>query len=280
MVRCIAPIVVALLLFGCAPRSAPGASVSQGRANRGYLQGGVALPERGEGFVRARPGERTRFGLPLLVRTLQRAFASAHRGVPGGHPMRVGDLSYRHGGRHPRHGSHRSGRDADLIFHATDLEGRSVRGRGWVRYDRFGVGQESEEHGGGIFRFDDARNWAFVRSLVMDPEAKVQWLFVSRGIKARLLRYAARHEPNREAIFRATWVLHQPSRGNPHADHFHLRIACGADQRALGCRDYGPMWPWLRDDATKGAAVVTPYDDAFLVEALLGPLGPVQLVRR
>ena len=63
--------------------------------------------------------------------------------------------------------------------------------------------------------------------LVMDDEARVKWLFCSNELKARLLRYAARHERSPQAVVRATWVLHQPSRGDPHDDHFHLRVGCG-----------------------------------------------------
>jgi len=274
--------VVFFLLLGCAPAVPPDAPASRGKANGGWLENGVPVPEEGPGWVRARPGEGTRWGTPRLVEAVTGAATSVHETRPGGAPLRVADLSYRNGGRHPRHNSHRSGRDADLIFYATDLEGRSIRGRGWVAYDRFGVGREPEDFGGQTVLFDTERNWELVRSLVLDDTAKVQWLFVSRGLKARLLRYAIEHEPNREAIFRASWVLHQPRRGNPHADHFHVRVACGAHQRALGCRDYGPLWPWLRDDVEKpaSAAPVDAIDDRALVDALLGPGGRSWIARR
>jgi hypothetical protein len=113
-------------------------------------------------------------------------------------PLRIGDLSSPHGGRHDRHGSHRAGRDADVIFYATDAAGTPTRGRGWLAYDRFGAAREPLEDGrpGRVFFFDDARNWAFVRALLLDPAARVQWLFVSSGVKARLLRYAPRTSPS------------------------------------------------------------------------------------
>ena len=104
----------------------------------------------------------------------------------------------------------------------------------------------------------------------MDSQARVQWLFVSNGIKARLLRYAARHEPNRDAIYRARAVLHQPSRGNPHADHFHVRVTCDARERLLGCQDWGPDWPWLRQGAgTDATAPGSTWTDEALVDALM-----------
>lgn len=256
------------LAAACAVPVPNGAAVSHGTSADGWLQHGVALPDEGPGYVRARPGEGTRYGTPRLLAALTRAAGKVAEEVPGTEPLRVGDLSYQYGGRHPRHHSHRSGRDADLIFYATDLEGRPSRGRGWVAYDRFGTGVEPGERGGEVFLFDVARNWEMVRTLVLDEAAQVQWIFASRGLKSRLLAYAAEHETDREAIFRATWVLQQPSGGNPHADHFHVRVACGPEQRALGCRDRGPIWPWLADSMLK-AGLSPSLDDTALMRAML-----------
>ena len=69
-------------------------------------------------------------------------------------------------------------------------------------------------------------------------------------------------------------VLHQPRRAHPHDDHFHIRIGCGAEQRALGCQDRGPIWPWWTDEAIKNETN-DPLDDAALVHALLDPEEPV-----
>lgn len=259
-------------LVACVPASQSD-SISFGTTSNGMLVRGVPLPDRGPGFVRARPGESTRAGTPALVAALTRAAAAVDAAHPGGAPLRIGDLSSPRGGRHVRHGSHRAGRDADVIFYATDAAGTPTRGRGWLAYDRFGTAREATEGGppGRVFFFDDARNWAFVRALLLDPDARVQWLFVSNGIKSRLLRYAASHETEREAIYRARAVLHQPSRGNPHADHFHVRVACGVRERRLGCRDWGPEWPWLRlGPAHDSHEPATAWTDDVLVDALLG----------
>jgi penicillin-insensitive murein endopeptidase len=170
-------------------------------------------------------------------------------------PMRVGDLGYICGGRHPRHGSHRSGRDVDIIFYAVDAQGRATRGRGWVAYDRFGTPQGARRDEEMVF-FDEARNWEFVERMVLDEEARVQWLFVSRGVKARLLRYAVASGADPEAIFRASLVLQQPSRSTPHADHFHVRIYCAEHERSLGCLDRGPTWPWHRRSLDEAPACI------------------------
>ncbi|MBO6939551.1 MAG: penicillin-insensitive murein endopeptidase [Deltaproteobacteria bacterium] len=270
-----APITTGLLLLvlGCAPAVAPGTSVSVGKSNDGWLLRGVPMPDRGIGYVRARPGEETRYGIPRLVQVIERAAASVDAAFPGTPPLRVGDLSYPRGGRHPRHGSHRSGRDVDLIYYATTPTGRPVQGRGWVAYDRFGMGREPDEHGGAHMALDVARNWHLVRTLLADEDAQVQWIFCSAGVKARLLEHAIANEPSRAIVFRAAWVLHQPRRAHPHDDHFHIRIGCGAEQRALGCQDRGPIWPWWTDEAIKNETNEA-LDDAALVHALLDPVDP------
>ena len=184
----------------------------------------------------------------------------------------MGDLSSVSGGIHPRHGSHRSGRDVDVIFYATDDAGRATQGRGWLSYDRFGLARESHPpagvRAGGLYNLDVARNWQFVRSLLTDREVEVQWIFCSNGVKAQLLRHAALHEPDPDVLLRASWILHQPSSGNPHADHFHIRVYCGPTQSALGCIDDGPRWAWLGDEAFKSPEAVDAADDAALLEAM------------
>lgn len=250
--------------------------------NAGLLRGGRALARSGTGFVLARPTDPTRYAAPTLLGALDRALASVAERFPGTPAMRVGDLSYELGGRHPRHGSHRSGRDADVIFHAMDAAGMPVPGSGFRGYDRFGV---ATRHAAMLAEpvpsrapvlFDVARNWHFVRTLLLDEQGLVQWIFCSRGIKARLLEYAIAHEPDPDALVRAATVLHQPSEGRPHDDHFHIRVLCSAEDRSAGCTDYGPVWPWLRDSVEKlGVGDPEALDDATLVRLLLEDLPPL-----
>lgn len=244
-------------------------TVSVGTTGEGWLAHGVALPDEGPGFVRARRGEGTGYGSPSLIDAIENAAAKVSQRHPGGAPLVVGDLSSANGGRHHRHASHESGRDADLLFYATDVAGRSVRAQGFLAYDRFGLGMPRHGEAPREDRFfDDARNWALVTALLNDESNQVQWIFCSRGLKARLLRWAESHGASRDDLFRASWVLQQPSHGAPHDDHFHIRIRCTARDNALGCRDRGPLWTWLRghDDPAAGDAP----NDATLVRALLG----------
>jgi len=225
----------------------PGQTISVGSADHGYLHDAIRLEDRGEGYQRLRPHDRTQYGTPTLVGAIERAAREVAHAFPAGPPLRVGDLSRHHGGSHARHRTHRSGRDADLLFFARDAAGLTASSNAWLRFDRFGFAVLP----GKSFRFDDARNWQLVRSLIMDDEARVKWLFCSNELKVRLLRYAARHERSPQAVVRATWVLHQPSRGESHDDHFHLRVGCGPKERRLGCEEQAPHWPWLSDPARK-----------------------------
>lgn len=269
------------LASGCASARDSGAALigSRGRPNLGWLERGVAIAEKGPGFVRARPGEDTRWGTPTLVGAIVRA-AESVRAQLGGEPLRVGDLSARRGGRHERHGSHRSGRDVDLIPYVVDASGRSAPGRGFLSFDRFGVALMSTESDVdasaplvGLRMLDLRRNWLLVRALLTDDHAQVQWIFCSKGVKASLLRYAAEHETDPELLVRASYVLHQPSEGRAHDDHFHVRVMCTPEEIAAGCDDYGPVWPWLPLSwRTQPFAGVVTNDDASLIHALMDDL--------
>lgn len=260
----------------------PDMAASVGTVNDGSLRRGQSFPRTALGVERARPEDPTAFGTPGLVGAVTRAGAVVATAFAGTAPLRVGDASWPGGGAHPRHRSHRAGRDVDVLFYARDGAGNSVRGTGFVAFDRFGVGQHRHavsspetagDAGAGVIPagplfFDDARNWAFVRALLTDPSVDLQWVFCSDGIKARLLRYAAIMEPDAEVLFRAAWVLHQPTNGRPHDDHFHVRVACAPEEAAAGCLDVEPLWPWF-ERARKFDAPGYAVSDAVLVDALL-----------
>lgn len=266
MVRLFTALVI-LSIGSCVTEPLPaGQTISVGTSSQGYLHDAIVLPEQGVGYRRLRPGDDTRYGTETLVGAIERAARSVADAFPGGYPLRIGDLSGSHGGTHPRHRSHRSGRDADLLFYARDAGGLPTPSAGWLRFDRFGVSAAR----GRVHHFDEARNWHLVRSLVMDPDARVKWLFCSNELKARLLRYAARYERSPQAVLRATWILHEPSRADVHDDHFHLRVGCSRTEQGLGCIEESPHWPWLTDPARKSDVEArTAAHDASLVRWLL-----------
>lgn len=237
-----------VVVCGCVTEPLPvGQTISMGTSSRGYLRDAVPLDDEGEGYRRLRPQEETRYGTQTLIGAIERAAREVVQAFPGGYPLKVGDLSNPSGGAHSRHRSHRSGRDADLLFYARDAGGLAAASKAWMKFDQLGLGV----FGNRAYRFDEARNWHLVRTLVLDEDSRVKWLFCSNQIKARLLRYAVRHEPSARAVVRATWILHQPSRADPHDDHFHLRVGCDAAERRLGCQEEAPHWPWLSDTARK-----------------------------
>ena len=238
-----------------------------GTTSDGYLVEGESLRDRGEGFVRARAGEGTRFGTPRLIHALETAAASVEDRFGASSPLLIGDIGSEHGGHHLRHRSHRAGRDVDILFLQHDAEGWPIAGRAH-HFSRFGF---SSGDGTRVY-FDDARNWHLVRTLLTDASIDVQWIFCSRGIKSRLLRYAFLHEADADLLLRAAYVLQQPENALPHDDHFHLRIYCSEEGRATGCIDVGPRWPWLRPGLEEVAGRDGPgLDDAALLEALEAP---------
>ncbi len=243
----------------------PDEPTSLGSTSCGLVCEGAELPDRGEAFLRGRPGEETRVGVPRLVDALDRAAVAVRAAHPGTRDLRIGDVGAPYGGHHPRHASHRAGRDVDILFYLEDAAGRPVPSVGFVAFSRFGHAFSEQ---GDLYFFDDARNWELVRTLLRDATIEVQWIFCSRGIEARLLAYALEHEPDADVLFRAPYVLQQPENARPHDDHFHVRVFCSEEERAAGCRDVGPRWPWLRPDVEAIGGQAPALDDATLLELL------------
>ncbi len=122
---------------------------SIGAPNRGHLAGAVRL--RGSKSLRQREGNHS-WGLPQLVHLIQHAaveVARKHRGSQ----MLVGDLSGRTGGHLDRHGSHQTGRDADVGFYAMNSKGKPMAVKRFIPYDEAGNARDAP----GV-RFDEARN--------------------------------------------------------------------------------------------------------------------------
>lgn len=234
------------LLAGCLATPtplAPQLEGSIGEPHRGVQTGADELPPSGPGYVRFRPLSPHYWGHPDLVRAIQAAAAAGARSFPGSPPLVVGDLSARNGGRIPGHSSHRSGRDVDLLWHVTGLDGTPRRSPGFIKVGPDGLAAlpPTDEH----VVLDVERQWLLFRELLMSPYVDVQWLFVSRDVESLLVDHAlARGEPA-ELVWRAETTMRQPSDGAPHDDHVHVRIACSAHDAVHGCRGGGPHWEWL-----------------------------------
>lgn len=218
--------------------SVPGLhSRSVGTAQNGTLQGGVAVRESAE--LRLLPQTKRNglyFGTAELASLLERsatALAADHPGTV----LRVANLSRQTGGDIGPSVSHNSGRDADVMFFAADRYGSPQEPANFCHYDDNGVADHPPVDAG-RYEFDAARNWSLVRHWLSDPDVLVQWIFVSVPLRNQLLDHALRVGAPESLRKRAARVLVQPRDSSPHADHFHLRIACPTGDRPE-CLDGG-----------------------------------------
>ncbi|MBI2362682.1 MAG: penicillin-insensitive murein endopeptidase [Elusimicrobia bacterium] len=209
-------------------------SLSWGLPGRGRLINGAELPAQGPHWRSIRTEVGRVYGTSELVDGL-RWVAERLRVADAETPaLALGDLSAEGGGRAPRHRSHQNGRDADLNFFWTDPAGRPVFSERMTSFDAKGRGS----YAGRPVRFDARRNWSLVAGLLTNPHfgRRVRWVFVSRGLRALLLKEAAAAGAAPDLVERAGKALAQPP-GSSHRNHFHLRIACSAEDLRLGCRD-------------------------------------------
>ena len=200
-------------------------ALSIGSPTRGRLTGADELESRDALRVR-RPGS-ARWGLPDLVGMLTRGAERVRKRYPGS-VLLVGDLSHARGGPIPGHRSHESGRDADVGFYFVDRKGRVATPERFLTV--LANGRSKEEP---ALAFDERRNWALVQAWLTDPRARVQHIFVSKAVRARLLAYARARGVYVPVLHRASLAMKQPSRGLSHDDHFHVRIGCPGGQRGV-----------------------------------------------
>jgi len=208
--------------------------------NNGVQTEAVELPPRGDGFVRFRPHSPTHWGNPRLVTAIQDVARSVVQTSPDSAPLVVGDLSTRYGGKIPRHNSHRTGRDVDLLFYMTTPSGAPIRTPGFVRVGDDGLA----EYGTEFFRLDIERQWLLFKALLRSEQVEVQWLFISRDLEALIIDYALARETDLDLVWQAETVMLQPGDSAPHDDHVHVRIACRPDEAVYGCEGGGPRWEW------------------------------------
>ena len=74
--------------------------------------------------------------------------------------------------------------------------------------------------------FDDYRNWILLRSWVTDDRAGLVHIFVSSGLRWRLIEYGRKDPRFARYVDDVALLLKQPAGRAVHDDHFHVRIAC------------------------------------------------------
>jgi penicillin-insensitive murein endopeptidase len=213
-----------------------------GWPHHGVQTGAIELPDKGPGFVRYRSSGGHHWGQPALVEGIREAARRVASELPDSPPLVVGDLSAQFGGRITRHYSHRSGRDVDLLWFVTTLDGTPIQNSSFVPVGERGVGRIP---GRGYVRLDAEREWRLIRALLTSPHVEVQWLYASNLVQRLVLEHALAAGESQELISRAETVMQQPLDGLPHNDHLHVRIACPPSSRARGCVGGGPDWSVL-----------------------------------
>lgn len=224
-------------------------STSIGGPNDGRIEGAVALPEEGPGFRSnpRRPNETAFYGTVELVQALVHAAAVVAEEMPGS-MLFINDLGFEQGGPIPRHGSHRAGRDVDVLFYLFDADGQprepvgaflDPRGRG---YDFKDLADPDDDV---LVRLDAPRTFRFVQALLEGPFGdQVQRIFVAEHVRTLLMEHAERARVPRAVLDRFAAITCQP--GYPHDDHLHIRFHCTPEDMAAGCEDSPPIYPWRR----------------------------------
>ena len=253
-----------LVTSACSIPSAvsPSFSGSVGVPHAGFLTNGVELPKEGKGY-RWKSAADHHYGLPRMVALLREASSVVAEQRPSTPPIYIGEISAKGGGALlPKHRSHRTGRDVDVMFFTTTLEGAPVPGTGFTKFGPDGLGVDS---GGRFLRFDTGREWLFIKALLQSKQAHVQWIFIARNLEALIIENALALGEAAQVVAMAEQVMQQPGDSLPHDDHIHLRLACEPDEFPRGCDGGGPRWAWLPQPTRFEAS------SSVLVEALLGP---------
>ena len=205
----------------------------------GRLRHGVPLkPNKRVRYVTEYAAAGNFYGTWQLVQLLHRAAHRVALRLPGA-KLSVGELSNKTGGNLSGHASHESGRDVDIGFYMLDGAKKPYQAYAFANFD--GRGRALAPNRG--LRFDVARNWELIAKLVADGDARVQYIFVSPPVRRLLLEEGKRRGAPPVVLHRATKVMVGPSANHPHANHFHVRIYCGPNERP-GCTDQPPYWPW------------------------------------
>ncbi|HJX52283.1 MAG TPA: penicillin-insensitive murein endopeptidase [Polyangia bacterium] len=212
-----------------------------GQPGAGCVQGAVALPLRGRGWVVEHPERHREFGHPVLVAYLRDLASRARRERLG--LLCVGDLGQPRGGPTPTgHRSHQNGLDVDLWYGPPakpPSPGQSPVAPVMV-----------DLRTGKLLPVWNSRVASLIETAASD--ATVDRIFVHPAVKRALCQDKGRAGPWLQRV-RPWWGHH---------DHFHLRLRCPADNP--DCKEPQPLpagqgcdasldW-WFSEDARATAA--------------------------
>lgn len=224
-------------------------SRSIGTVSTGYLINSISIPSP-HPHMATLPVQYSR-GLRYTSDRMLDLVASAARHVDSEFPGTVvwlGNFGAQGGGDIPYSVSHNSGRDADISFFVHDENAEPFSHHDLIDFEEDGTWVHPDtDH---VYFFDVARNWAFVQGLLEHDDHRLQYIFISNGLRSLLLDHAreTRVEPRIRAL--AAKLLVQPGGALPHNDHFHLRIYCDEDDVRSGCINTGRRQPTFESFAS------------------------------
>ena len=179
------------------------------------------------------------------MQSLVRAAIAVHEAMPG-NDLTFGDLAREAGGDIPGHGSHRSGRDADVYFYLLDEDDEPFDAKAIpLDFDGKGVdfGDLTDPDDDVEVHIDLPRTWRFVQELLaQDDDVMIGRIFVVEHLRSMLLEEAKRQKAPKDVVALFEDVTCQPKA--PHDDHFHIRVFCSTDDIGEGCEDTRPLFPW------------------------------------
>ncbi len=193
---------------------------SFGRPQDGYLVSGTRMPANASAYFLRRP-ERA-FGTRASVDQVVSAIRAVRRKFPRVHPLAIGDFSARHGGPLSMHGSHQSGRDADIGFYFRK------KPRSYPR--SFAVATAEN--------IDFPATWALISALLRGAgkPGGVERIYLTYQTQALFYRLARKHKVPRARLDEWFQYPHgrRAARGlirhwPGHTEHIHVRFRCAAD---------------------------------------------------
>ncbi len=201
-------------------------SHSIGSPGAGKLEGGLPMLEGPGRIIKA---ERWKtWGTAETVAILDDVLRAYTEEEPHSHPILVGNLSAQHGGRLEPHGSHQSGRDADLSFVQLH-DGKGPKGD-----------QELDWRDMNALNLDGARTWTLLRLLI--ATGRIEGIYIDTGVQKLLYDHAiATGTPTKGQL--EQWLEYPRAPGTTHAvithipghdDHLHVRLTCSRGD--TGCQ--------------------------------------------
>jgi hypothetical protein len=187
------------------------------RTVKNYFFSGIEMIQ-GYGYKFVHAGRATNWGTQPLVDGLRKIAAYMRGGNRAETDLAIGDISSANGGQLGGHVSHQRGRDVDIGFYMTDMNGKPVDAQGFVRFTQGRDGLTGSNNGQAV-RFDAQRNWFLVQAILanQDPAFKPTHIFIANHLKAAILAAAGDSpEKARAAALMTYWAGHD--------NHLHLRV--------------------------------------------------------